>query len=125
MSKSIASNQKLICEFVDDDGSGTVTILEAFRVLLTDPDIASGSAENTIEFHWYAGEEGGLLGSLAIFEQYAQEGRDVKAMYNQDMTGYVKPDTEEVIAIITDNVDETLTAYIRKVIAAVSSHILS
>lgn len=47
----------------DDDGSGTVTILEALRVLLTDSDIAKGKQENTIEFQWYSAEEGGLLGS--------------------------------------------------------------
>jgi leucyl aminopeptidase len=71
----------------DDDGSGTVTILEALRVLLQDKDIAKGKAENTIEFHWYSAEEGGLLGSQAIFNSYAKEGRDIKAMLQQDMTG--------------------------------------
>jgi len=35
----------------DDDGSGTVTILEALRVLLQDKDILHGKAENTVEFH--------------------------------------------------------------------------
>ena len=65
----------------DDDGSGTVTILEALRVLLQDKDIAHGKAENTVEFHWYSAEEGGLLGSQAIFSAYEKQGRDVKAMY--------------------------------------------
>ncbi|KAJ4262890.1 Leucine aminopeptidase 1 [Fusarium torreyae] len=105
----------------DDDGSGSVTILEAFRVLLTDSKIASGQAANTIEFHWYAGEEAGLLGSGAIFQQYARDGRQVKAMLNQDMTGYVKPGTKEVIGIATDYVDAGLTAFLKKVIAAVSA----
>lgn len=36
----------------DDDGSGTVTILEAMRVLLTDEDVKAGKSANTIEFHW-------------------------------------------------------------------------
>jgi bacterial leucyl aminopeptidase len=36
----------------DDDGSGTVTILEAFRVLLQDPALRGGKAPNTVEFHW-------------------------------------------------------------------------
>lgn len=36
----------------DDDGSGTVTILEALRVLLTDEDVRTGNAPNTLEFHW-------------------------------------------------------------------------
>lgn len=97
-----------------------MTTLEAFRILLTDSRIASGQAPNTIEFHWYAGEEAGLLGSGAIFQAYARQGRDVKAMLNQDMTGYVKPDTKEVIGIITDYVDFSLTSFLKKVITAVS-----
>ena len=70
----------------DDDGSGTVTILEALRVLLKDKDIAKGKAPNTVEFHWYSAEEGGLLGSQAIFNEYAKSGRDVRAMLQQDST---------------------------------------
>ena len=35
----------------DDDGSGTVTILEALRVLLSSDDVVYGNATNTIEFH--------------------------------------------------------------------------
>lgn len=106
---------------LDDDGSGTVTILEAFRVLLSDSRVASGQAPNTIEFHWYAGEEAGLLGSGAIFNQYKRDGRVVKAMLNQDMTGYVKPGTKPVAGIITDNVDAGLNTFLKKVIAAVSA----
>ncbi|KAF4979795.1 hypothetical protein FZEAL_4069 [Fusarium zealandicum] len=105
----------------DDDGSGTVTILEAFRVLLTDSRIASNQAANTIEFHWYAGEEAGLLGSGDIFQRYTREGRNVVAMLNQDMTGYVKPGTAKVAGIITDNVDLSLTAFLKKVITAYTS----
>jgi leucyl aminopeptidase len=35
----------------DDDGSGTMTILETLRVLLSSPDVLNGKVENTIEFH--------------------------------------------------------------------------
>lgn len=66
----------------DDDGSGTVTILEALRVLLKAEAIVNGNASNTIEFHWYSAEEGGLLGSQAIFSSYEKQGKDVKAMVN-------------------------------------------
>lgn len=111
---------KQLLTLPDDDGSGTVTILEAFRVLLSDSRVASGQAPNTIEFHWYAGEEAGLLGSGAIFNQYKRDGRQVKAMLNQDMTGYVKPGTQAVAGVFTDNVDAGLTAFLKKVIAAVS-----
>lgn len=104
----------------DDDGSGTFTILEAMRVLLTDSRVATGQAPNTIEFHWYAAEEGGLLGSQAIFTNYKNNGRVVKAMLQQDMTGYVKPGVRESVGVITDYVDAGLTTFIKKVITAVS-----
>ncbi|KJX99467.1 Leucine aminopeptidase 1 like protein [Zymoseptoria brevis] len=105
----------------DDDGSGTVTILEALRVILKDKDIAKGKADNTLEFHWYSAEEGGLLGSQAIFNSYASEGRDVKAMLQQDMTGYTHGTLEagepESVGVITDFVDPGLTTFIKEVVS--------
>lgn len=104
----------------DDDGSGSVTILEALRVLLLDQDIVAGKAPNTVEFHWYSAEEGGLLGSQAIFQSYEREGREVKAMLQQDMTGYIQKTLDagepESVGVITDYVDPGLTAFIQKVI---------
>ncbi|SLM40773.1 zn-dependent exopeptidase [Lasallia pustulata] len=104
----------------DDDGSGTVTILEALRVLLQSPDIVNGTAQNTVEFHWYSAEEGGLLGSQAIFSAYEREGRDVKAMLQQDMTGYVQKTLDngepESVGVITDFVDPALTEFIKEVV---------
>lgn len=107
----------------DDDGSGTVTILEALRVLLTSEDVMKGNAKNTIEFHWYSAEEGGLLGSQAIFSQYEKTGRDVKAMLQQDMTGFVQGTLDagkkESVGVITDFVDPALTDFIKKIVTVV------
>ena len=104
----------------DDDGSGSVTILEALRVLLNSSDITKGEAPNTVEFHWYSAEEGGLLGSQAIFAAYEKEGRDIKAMLQQDMTGYVQKTLDagepESVGVITDYVDPGLTEFIKEVI---------
>ena len=104
----------------DDDGSGTVTILEALRVLLKDETIVKGHQNNTVEFHWYSAEEGGLLGSQAIFSSYEKAGRDVKAMLQQDMTGYVQKTLDageqESVGVITDFVDPGLTEFIKEVI---------
>lgn len=104
----------------DDDGSGTVTILEAFRVFLTSEAVKKGKLENTVEFHWYSAEEGGLLGSQAIFSQYEREGRDVKAMLQQDMTGFVQRTVDsgkpESVGVIIDFVDKKLTDFIKKII---------
>lgn len=104
----------------DDDGSGTVTILEAFRVLLTSEAVQNGELENSVEFHWYSAEEGGLLGSQAIFQSYEKKGRDVKAMLQQDMTGYVKKTIDsgkpESVGVIIDYVDPGLTAFVKTII---------
>ncbi|KAL2153588.1 hypothetical protein VTH82DRAFT_4743 [Thermothelomyces myriococcoides] len=104
----------------DDDGSGTVTILEAFRVLLQSEDVVKGNHENTVEFHWYSAEEGGLLGSQAIFSAYEKEGRDVKAMLQQDMTGFVARTLDagepESVGVIVDYVDPDLTEFIKRII---------
>lgn len=108
----------------DDDGSGTVTILESLRALLRSEAIASGSAQNTIEFHWYSAEEGGLLGSQAIYSSYKKNHRDIKAMLQQDMTGYVQGTLDaglkESVGVIVDYVDQGLTSFIKEVITTVS-----
>ncbi|KIV90351.1 hypothetical protein PV10_07663 [Exophiala mesophila] len=104
----------------DDDGSGTVTILEALTALLHSDDIVTGQAENTIEFHWYSAEEGGLLGSQAIFKSYFESGKEVKAMIQQDMTGYVEQTLAhgkpESVGVITDFVSPELTEFIKEII---------
>ncbi|KAL2208637.1 Zn-dependent exopeptidase [Sarocladium strictum] len=104
----------------DDDGSGTVTIMEVLRALLQSEDVRKGKAKNTIEFHWYSAEEGGLLGSQAIFQAYEKKGRDVKAMLQQDMTGFVQKTLDagkpEAVGVITDFVDPGLTTFIKTVI---------
>lgn len=91
----------------DDDGSGVVTILEALRVLAS----SGYKPKNTIEFHFYAGEEGGLLGSAAIFKSYKSAGKTVLAMVAQDMTGY-SPSGR--VAVYTDYVSTPLTAYVKR-----------
>ncbi|KAK4651931.1 Leucine aminopeptidase 1 [Podospora pseudocomata] len=104
----------------DDDGSGTVTILEALRVILQSKDIVKGKHPNTLEFHWYSAEEGGLLGSQAIFSAYEKERRDVKAMLQQDMTGFITRTIQaglpESVGVIVDFVDPKLTEFIKKII---------
>ena len=109
----------------DDDGSGSMTILEALRVLLDSESIKKRNASNTVEFHWYSAEEGGLLGSQAIFSAYEKQGKDVKAMLQQDMTGYIHKTIEagepESVGVITDFVNPGLTEFIKEVIEQVRS----
>ncbi|KAF5393820.1 hypothetical protein D9757_000194 [Collybiopsis confluens] len=89
------------------DGSGSVTILEAYRALL----VADFRPSRTVEFHWYSAEEGGLLGSQAVAQAYASESVNVIAMSQFDMTAWVKRGTREEAGIIVDFVDQGLTKF--------------
>ncbi|KAJ8462382.1 hypothetical protein ONZ45_g17957 [Pleurotus djamor] len=92
----------------DDDGTGTVNLLETLRAL-----VAAGYTPSTpLEFHWYSGEEAGLLGSNAIATAYAKNGTRVKAFMELDMTGYFKPGSEEVIALESDYINVQLNRFI-------------
>ncbi|KAG8165047.1 hypothetical protein KVR01_005322 [Diaporthe batatas] len=112
-----ASNQQTSrAPGADDNGSGSMTILEALRVYLTSPEVLAGEAVNTVEFHWYSAEEAGLLGSQAVFDAYAAEGRDVAAMLEQDMTGYSAGMQTETLGVVTDYVNKELTEFIKMIV---------
>ncbi|KAI9597958.1 hypothetical protein BDF19DRAFT_433140 [Syncephalis fuscata] len=98
----------------DDDGSGTVTILESFRALVA----GKFQPERSVEFHWYSAEEGGLLGSQDVAAAYTREGRKVVAALQNDMTGY-RPEPE-VIGVVTDFVDGELTGFLKQLIETYS-----
>ncbi|TBU32124.1 peptidase [Dichomitus squalens] len=96
----------------DDDGSGSTSILEAYRALVA----AGFQPERTVEFHWYSAEEGGLLGSQAIAKSYESRGINVAAMSQYDMTAWVKRGTREEVGIITDYTDVDLTEFNKKLV---------
>lgn len=100
----------------DDNGSGTVSNLEALRLYvkyLSDNDYWP---DNTVEFHFYSAEEGGLLGSLDVFTKYADESKKVVAMLQQDMTGYVDDPEHEHVGVISDYTSPNLTDFIKLII---------
>ena len=92
----------------DDDGSGTVTIIEALRVLLQ----SNWRPVTDVEFHWYSAEEGGLLGSQAVAQAYEHKATKVHAMLQQDMTAFVKSGTTETVGLVSDFVSTPLTTFI-------------
>ncbi|KAJ2722358.1 Leucine aminopeptidase 1 [Coemansia sp. Benny D115] len=93
----------------DDDGTGTVTILEALRIF-----VASGlRPRRSVEFHWYAGEEGGLLGSADVVKAYAN--KQVVADMQFDMTGY--PLDPPAVGVVVDYTDKDTNALLRKLVA--------
>lgn len=104
----------------DDNGSGTTTNLEALRLIvqqILDHHTGKKSIfKNTIEFHFYSAEEGGLLGSLDVLTQYATQNKTVMAMLQQDMTGYVMDPSRKHIGVVTDYVSLNLTNFIKRII---------
>ncbi|KAF5515400.1 Leucine aminopeptidase 1 [Colletotrichum siamense] len=92
----------------DDDCSGTVSILEAFRVLALSGYIPQ---EGPVEFHWYAAEEGGLLGSQDIAAYKKKEGANIGAMMEFDMTAFIARNATESIGFIKTDADAPLTKW--------------
>ncbi len=68
----------------DDDGSGTVSILQVLRSLVNERFVPPYDV--AIEWHWYAAEEGGLLGSQDVAAAYEKRGASVKGVFQMDGT---------------------------------------
>lgn len=96
---------------VDDDGSGTTTTLEAFRILIS----SSFKPKKAIEFHWYSAEEVGLLGSQKVVADYLKQNKKVMAMFQVDMTGFTSKKKKEVIGVASDFVDSVHVKFLKKV----------
>lgn len=73
----------------DDDGSGTVAVMELSRVM--GKHFPRG-LDATIAFVLYTGEEQGLLGSTQFAERLKREGRTVTAAFTDDIIGNVVAD---------------------------------
>ncbi|KAJ1568062.1 Leucine aminopeptidase 1, partial [Cladochytrium tenue] len=96
----------------DDDGSGSASMFEAYRVL-----VESGFVPHrAVEFHWYAAEEGGLLGSQKVVAQYASAGTPVYGVFHVDMTGHTPPNKPPVVGLLTDSVDAGLVELLKRLV---------
>ena len=122
----------------DDDMSGSTSILEAFRALAGRGYIPE---HGPVEFHWYAAEEAGLLGSQEIVAYKKGLGAKVGAMMEfvsgfrvdlsdlnprmvvifitvvdcqtaQDMTAFVARNTTPSIFFIDSQADSALTQWV-------------
>eukprot|EP01080_Neovahlkampfia_damariscottae_P004289 gene4289-7645_t len=95
----------------DDDATGSGSVLEAFRIIAKSDYVPT----KTIEFHGYAAEELGLLGSLALARYYRSNNRDIYGMMQLDMTGY-NLNSKNKIGIVTNGVTKELTEFSRKLV---------
>ena len=83
-------------------------------VLLQTANNYQGS--RTIEFHAYAVEEGGLLGSQTVARKYASSGASVAAMLQMDMVAY-QTRSKPVLTVLTDT-DSSLVAWSQQLLKA-------
>lgn len=97
----------------DDDGSGTVALVEVLSVLLQSGWEPTDSA---VEWMLFSAEECGLCASSEVVKSYRAQRREIRAMYHMDVTAYIRPGTEPVIGLITDGVSPTLTDYMELLI---------
>lgn len=85
----------------DDNASGISSLNEMVRVLLAKNFVPN----RTIEVMAFAAEEVGLVGSAEIAEEYSNNGVNVVAYVQFDMTGY--KGSNEDVHISTDNYNST------------------
>lgn len=89
----------------DDNASGIASLTEIIRVLLANEFVP----QRTVEVMAYAAEEIGLVGSGEIAAEYAQNGVDVLAFVQFDMTGYKGSSEDIYISTDTYNSSELNT----------------
>lgn len=96
----------------DDDGSGSVTVLETARAVL-----ASGMQfKKPIYFMWFAAEEEGLVGSYYVVSQFTAKGIPIDGVLHFDMTGY-RHNNEDTMWLVNDShVNKNLTRYLKSLI---------
>lgn len=83
----------------DDNASGVAVIAEVIRVLSS----ANAQFSRTIEFHAYAAEEIGLVGSSNIASSYRSKSQRVAMMMQLDMTSYSSDPNSETIYLVEDD----------------------
>jgi leucyl aminopeptidase len=91
----------------DDNASGSSNILEALRIIAAHPQPA-----RSLEFFWYAGEEGGLIGSSEIAQTYKKAGVEVIGVMQLDMTLF-PGEGELVFGDMTDYTNPWLRSYMK------------
>lgn len=92
----------------DDNASGSANLLEAARIL-----VHHQQPSKTVEIYWYAGEEGGLLGSAEIAADAKEKGKNVVGVLQLDMTLF-PGDGEFKIGSMTDFTSQSMRDHLVK-----------
>jgi len=95
-----------------DDGSGSASIMEMARVLLSSPI----PLKRPVYFIWYSAEERGLIGSQDVVEHFITNAIPVKAAIQFDMTGFRNDRDDPTMWVYRDYTDVRLSNFITKLI---------
>lgn len=96
----------------DDDGSGSVTVLEVTRTILS----SDVRFKKPIYVMWYAAEEAGLVGSKYVVQDFKAKNIPVSEVLHLDMTGFPDSQNPSAIWLISDYVNKDLTGYLKTLI---------
>ncbi len=88
----------------DDNASGIAVMAETLRLLA----VNNLKFKRRIEFHAYAAEEIGLIGSQDIAAAYRGAGKKVTAMLQLDMTAYSTESSDDTIHIVSTDTSPNL-----------------
>lgn len=95
----------------DDDGSGSVTVLETMRTILS----SGMTFKKPLYFVWYAAEEEGLVGSGYVVSEFKKKNIPVAAVLHFDLTGYAH-NNEPTMWLIDDYVNKDLVTFLGNLI---------
>ncbi|PJD94597.1 MAG: aminopeptidase [Legionella sp.] len=95
-----------------DDGSGSASLMEAARVLLS----SRTPLKNPVYIIWYAAEERGLVGSQYVVDYFQSHAIKVKAAIQLDMTGYRVQADDPTMWVFTDYTDKGLSQFVAQLI---------
>lgn len=99
----------------NDDGSGTVALMEIARVISQ----AQARFRASIHLNFYCGEEQGLVGSGALAQRYLEDKTNVIAMIQADMIAYRLTGPNQ-LGIALDAADEAL---VQRIISITNNYV--
>lgn len=91
----------------DDDGSGTVVMLETLRALLQ----SQMTFKKPIYFIWYAAEEEGLVGSQHVVDDFKIKQIPVEGVMHIDLAGY-RYRNQQTIWLLDDYTNKNLRQFL-------------
>lgn len=95
----------------DDDGSGSMTVMESARTIIT----SGATFKKPVYFIWYSAEELGLIGSQNVVSLFQSEKIPVSGVMHFDMTGFAYRN-DPSIWLMKDYVDAKLTDFVEQIV---------